>query len=89
MIGELAISDMTLLFDLTVGGGVELDGEIQPPVAYLPVNPYLGPYEVTPTFDEQYLETRDHTMTDDVTVHQIPVHRVSNPAGGVTVSIGA
>lgn len=50
--------------------------------------PYEGSYEVTPSFDEQVLATRSKTMRDDVTVHEIPVHRVSNPAGGVTVSIG-
>jgi len=72
VIGELAISDMTLLFDLTVGGGVELDGEIQPPVAYLPTNPYLGPYEVTPSMEEQVLETNEHMMTANVVVHKIP-----------------
>ena len=72
MIGELAISDMTLLFDLTVGGGVELDGSLEPPVAYLPVNPYLGPYEVTPTMEEQVLETNGHSMTANVVVHKIP-----------------
>ena len=72
MIGELTISDMSLLFDLTVGGGVELDGEIQPPVAYLPVNPYMEPYEVTPSMEEQVLETDGHSMTANVVVHKIP-----------------
>lgn len=72
MIGELTISDMSLLFDLAVGGGVDIDGELQPPVAYLPVNPYLGPYEVTPTMEEQVLETNGHSMTASVVVHKIP-----------------
>ena len=72
MIGELTISDMSLLFDLTVGGGVDIDGELQPPVAYLPVNPYTGSYEVTPTMEEQTLETDGYSMTANVVVHKIP-----------------
>ena len=51
-------------------------------------DPYEGAYQIVPTFSEQVLETRAKTMLDDVTVEEIPVHRVSNPAGGVTVSIG-
>ena len=72
MIGELAISDMTLLFDLTVGGSVELDGSLEPPVAYLPTNPYMGPYTVTPGEEEQVLATEGMSMTGDVTVEPIP-----------------
>lgn len=50
--------------------------------------PYTGEYELTPTFDEQYLYTQGKHMTDNVTVHQIPVVRTSNPQGGITVLIG-
>ena len=50
--------------------------------------PYTGEYEVTPTFDEQTLYTMGKTMSDDVTVHQIPVVRTTNPYGGQTVLIG-
>ena len=49
---------------------------------------YEGAYEVTPTFDEQTLYTSGKQMFDDVTVHQIPVVRTSNPYGGQTVLIG-
>lgn len=51
------------------------------------VEPYEGEYEVIPDFDTQILETEDKRMTDDVTVHPIPVHRTSNPYG-TTVYIG-
>lgn len=50
--------------------------------------PYTGEYEVTPTFDEQYLLTNGMLMTDNVNVHKIPVVRTSNPQGGITVVIG-
>lgn len=50
--------------------------------------PYTGDYEVTPTFSEQMLLTKGKSMHDDVTVHQIPVVRTSNPYGGQTVLIG-
>lgn len=49
---------------------------------------YAGPYEVTPNFEDQTLATNDKIMQDDVTVLQIPVARVSNTAGGNTVTIG-
>lgn len=48
---------------------------------------YDGPYEVTPDFDTQTLETEEKLMTDDVTVYPIPVHRTTNPYG-TTVYIG-
>ena len=50
--------------------------------------PYEGPYTVTPVFRDQVLETTDLLMTDDITVKEIPVAEVSNPAGGVTLTIG-
>lgn len=49
---------------------------------------YDGEYEITPSLDEQTLETANKTMLDDVTVHQIQITRTSNPEGGLTVLIG-
>lgn len=49
---------------------------------------YAGPYEVTPTFDDQLLGTQGKVMRSDVTVHEIPVTRTSNPYDGITVLIG-
>lgn len=54
--------------------------------SYVP--PYEGAYEVTPNFDEQVLETNGKRMTDDVTVHVIPVTWTTNIHGGQTVVIG-
>lgn len=49
---------------------------------------YRGPYEVTPEWQRQILETRGKLMEEDVTIHSIEVQRVSNPANGKTVYIG-
>lgn len=48
---------------------------------------YTGDYEVTPSFSTQTLETENKLMTDDVTVKPIVVTEVSNPQGGLTLSI--
>lgn len=37
-----------------------------------PSDPYLGPYEVTPTQETQYLDTQFLTMTDNVKINPIP-----------------
>ena len=50
---------------------------------------YEGSYTVTPTLNaSQTLSTNGTVMTDNVTVHQIPVTRTTNPEGGWTVLIG-
>lgn len=49
---------------------------------------YEGVYELTPSFDDQTLETKGLVMDDDVTVDAIQVSRTSNPFGGTTVYIG-
>lgn len=51
--------------------------------------PYLGPYEATPTPDEQVMRTRSRTMRMDFTVHAIPYQEVSNESGGLTASIAS
>jgi hypothetical protein len=67
----------------------QLTGTLTLPNLTPPVHPtYGGPYEVTPHFFEQTLETNNKLMTDDVTVEVIPAHEVTNPAGGLTVTIG-
>ena len=49
---------------------------------------YGGSYEVTPRVYAQSLDTDGKLMSDDVTVHEIPVTRTSNLQGGLTVLIG-
>ena len=49
--------------------------------------PYTGDYEVIPKVVDQVLETKNLSMTDDVTVREIPIHEVSNNFG-TTIIIG-
>lgn len=70
---------------LSVIGGIS--GELGIPKS-VDTPPYEGEYEVTPRLTEQMLETQNKRMLDDVTVHEIPVTRTSNPQGGQTVLIG-
>jgi hypothetical protein len=50
---------------------------------------YDGVYQVVPNvFDNLILETKDKKMVDNVTVDKIPYAKVSNEAGGATVTIG-
>ena len=81
--------DGALVLHGTLEARGQLTGTLTLPNLTPPVHPtYGGPYEVTPHFFEQVLETKEKLMTDDVTVEVIPAHEVTNPAGGVTVTIG-
>lgn len=67
----------------------QLTGTLTLPNLTPPVHPtYDGEYSVTPRFYEQTLETKEKLMIDNVTVEVIPAHEVTNPAGGLTVTIG-
>ena len=72
----IATNDMTIEVDIKDGSG-----------GMLP--PYEGEYVITPKpFLEQVLETKNKSMTDDVTVLEIPYSEVANPQGGKTANIG-
>ncbi|MCQ2220064.1 MAG: hypothetical protein MJZ12_01650 [Prevotella sp.] len=49
---------------------------------------YGGPYDVIPTVEGLTLYTKDKTMTDDVTVEEIPFIEAENLQGGYTATIG-
>lgn len=49
---------------------------------------YRGEYEVTPTFDEQRLETKNKMLNRDVKVNKIYVGKTINEGGGYTTYIG-
>lgn len=51
------------------------------------LKPYTGSYEVIPKVSDQVLGTKNLSMTDDVTVKEIPTHEVSNDYG-TTIIIG-
>lgn len=52
------------------------------------VDKYTGEYDVFPKVIEQKLHTSHKCMTDDVTVHNIELQKVSNVEGGYTAIIG-
>lgn len=44
--------------------------------------PYTGAYGVTPkAYEEQILETAHKYLTQNVTVHEVPIYVTSNPSG--------
>lgn len=49
---------------------------------------YKGEYEVTPTFDEQRLETKNKMLNRDVKVNKIYVGKTINEGGGYTTYVG-
>ena len=77
---EIPVSIATDQVNLAVGLGAAY--------SMIEADPYEGEYEVTPRLSEQYLNTNGLVMQDDVTIHEIPVSRVSNPYNGITVLIG-
>lgn len=62
-------------------GEIQRSGSIQ-------VDPYGGEYEVKPTLEGIQMETKNKRMVKDTTILPIPIYRVSNNSGGVTVVIG-
>ena len=66
-----------------LNGKVNVGGIIKEEPTY-----YEGEYEVTPSIEEQVLETNRRYMKDDVTVKEIPYAEVTNLANGITVTIG-
>lgn len=49
---------------------------------------YEGDHEITPTFQEQLLDTSGLLLEEDIRIEPIPLSRVSNNSGGTTVIIG-
>ena len=49
---------------------------------------YDGSYEVTPTIEQQILQTKNKTMINDLTIKSIPYSEVTNTSNGITVTIG-
>lgn len=49
---------------------------------------YTGEIEITPTTEDQILETKDLSVRSNVTVFAIPYFETSNLSGGYTAIIG-
>lgn len=79
----------TQVIEASLNGPNNIEAEVTiPRVIVEPYDQYDGPYSLVPRFYEQKLETKNKTLIDDVTVEVIPAHEVTNPAGGLTVTIG-
>ena len=54
-----------------ISGGISLSGELSERSHILPPT-YSGPHEVTPSPEEQVLQTNGYVMADDITINPIP-----------------
>lgn len=86
---KIRIEDQPLRIGVRLSGDIhfEADFGVVHEVTNYNAEPYPGPYEVTPTVDEQILATAQKLMVDDLTVKGVPRYEVSNTAGGQTVYI--
>lgn len=84
----------TLSSAATIAGSITTSGlALSAVLSITPAAPaydfYDGEYEVTPHLhDPVVLDTYNKIMQDDVTIHEIPITRTSNPQDGITVLIG-
>lgn len=85
MVGSIAAQ--TGIIRGTIKSSGAISGSMRVPIGVVPIDDYAGPYEVTPAVDAQTMDTMGKRMTDDVLVHAIPYHEVSN-TDGLTVIIG-
>jgi hypothetical protein len=75
-----------------ISGSITGKGRISGTIGTAKTKPlpyYEGEYVITPTFEDQVLETKQRSMSDDVTVEKITTLEVDNDAGGVTYIFGA
>lgn len=52
-------------------------------------DPYTGTYTVIPSSSQQVLDTKFKSLSDDVTVTEIPYIETVNDSDGITVSIAS
>lgn len=82
---EFELMSVDTMLDMDIEGDIGIikfdisSGDVQ--------KPYTGNYEVIPKIVDQVLETKNLSMTEDVTVKEIPTHKVSNEFG-TTIIIG-
>jgi hypothetical protein len=75
-----------------ISGSITGKGKVSGTIGTAKTKPlpyYEGEYVITPTFEDQVLETKQRSMSDDVTVEKITTLEVDNDAGGVTYIFGA
>lgn len=78
----------------TIGFSIEDETELDMALGDALINAedreeYTGDTTITPRIREaQILDTAGKVVNDDITVEQVPIYAVTNPAGGVTYYIG-
>ena len=85
-----SLSEATQITGYVVTTPVQIAAVLTIPESITPAyDIYEGSYEVTPRLhDPVTLETAEKLMVDDVTIHEIPITRTTNPQNGITVLIG-
>ncbi len=73
MMVELQLAEVAPIeLDVQQAPGIEYDIGEYLPVVYTDAPTFGGPYEVTPTNQEQVLQTNGKVMSDDVIIGPIP-----------------
>lgn len=85
-----SLSEATQITGYVVTTPVQIAAVLTIPESIIPAYDfYEGDYEVTPQLhDPVVLDTYNKIMEDDVTIHEIPITRTTNPQNGITVLIG-
>lgn len=68
------------VFDVSFGELIEIPPEELPT--------YEGTHSIVPSFADQLLDTSGLLVEEDIKIEAIPLVRVSNNSGGMTVIIG-
>lgn len=84
--GTLKILDFNVEFEAESEMSGEFDKFTEVSAQAYPY--YGGEYEITPSVEQQVLETKDTVMLDDVTVNAVPYYETSN-INGTTVYIAS
>ena len=53
-----------------------------------PSESYSDTYEVSSSFDDVKISTKNKYLTDDIIIKKVPVSTVGNDSGGYTLNIG-
>lgn len=85
--GSIEIQDINYSAEIVSKTTTSL--EIKTGIIIAEGTPYDGDYEVVPTTFEQILPTKTKIMEEDVNIHSIPYHDISNKSGGRTISIAS
>lgn len=90
MAGEIHREEKNL-HGAILSGAEQLAGELPGKLVFYAAGDlpsYGGPYEVTPSRQEQVLNTTGKYLEENINVKEVPLAKVSNTAGGTTVTIG-